>query len=330
MILWVPGAVRAGIQLCRQANVDAIWASGGPWSNHLAAIAIGHIAHLPVVLDFRDVWAPGPPGGSRSHWRQWWDHRLERLSVGQAAAVVVVMESMAEDLRTRHPSFPGQRIICIPNGFDPGQNSGEPASWNGRGPLTLLYTGQMGGFRSARYLLQALQYGLRLGRLAPDQVRVNFVGANSPDSWGKCLGDYIEELGLEGVVEASEPVAYSEVQRLQAQADALIVFKGRGEALPGGALSSKIIDYLGAHRPILALAPQDSAIYNFIVHTGTGICAEPENLDDILSKIEELVQTRGRNLRRNEAEIRSYSRVEQTRRLAELLHELVGGHREKD
>lgn len=327
MILWVPGAVRAGVRLCRREDVDVIWASGGPWSNHLAAALVGLIGQKPVVLDFRDEWALGPPFDPRSPWRRWWDHTLERLVVRQAERIVVVLDDYIDDLKSRYPEFPLDKMVCIPNGFDPDRKVNARKAEDSGEQLMFLYTGKMGGFRSARYLLQAIAVGFETGVLHPDQIELVFVGDETDDPWDKRLDNYVAQYDLKEVVLNKPPVSYGDVLRLQSKADVLLVFKGYGEVLAGGNMPAKLVDYLGAYKPVLALAPQGSVIHNLVIRAGVGVCADPEDTEDILDKIEKLVKTRGSELVRNETEISAYSRVEQTRRLANLFCEVVDGCR---
>jgi glycosyltransferase involved in cell wall biosynthesis len=192
-----------------------------------------------------------------------------------------------------------------------------------------MYTGKMGGFRSARYLLQAVAVGFETGVLHRDQIEIVFVGDETDDPWGKRLDDYIAQYNLEGIVLTKPPVSYGDVLRLQSQADVLMVFKGYGEVLTGGNMPAKLVDYLGAYKPVLALAPQGSVIHDLVAQVGVGVCAEPEDVEDILKKIVKLVRTKGAELVRDETVIRQYSRVEQTQRLAELLRDVIGESKRK-
>ena len=58
LVGWVRPASKKGIAITRNNQLDLIYSSGPPWSNHLAANQVSKSSSLPWVTDFRD---PGVP-----------------------------------------------------------------------------------------------------------------------------------------------------------------------------------------------------------------------------------------------------------------------------
>ncbi len=326
MIFWSPFAVIRAIHLMRRFSIDLIWASGGPWSNCLTAMFIGQLFGKPVVSDFRDVWALGPPNDNRSKWRKWWDYKLEKLVVAKSSAVTAVQESMVKDLYERYSKIlRNEKVFYLPHGFDRLYSAQKKMNKNNRknSKIVFLYTGQMGRYRTAKFFLQAVNKGLKSNLIREHEIKIKFVGFEEPDLWGKTLRDYIEKYNLQNVVKKISPIPYYQALKMHSSADVLLVFKGIGEAQVDGALSSKIITYLGANRPILALAPEWSAICKFIDATKSGICAEPEDIDNILDKIIYFINTRGNNIKPRIEEVEKYSVKKQVEKLVEIFNSVL-------
>ena len=114
---WVPGLVRALLDLHRRSPVDLVLASGNPWSAFVAAWAFGRLTRTPYVLDYRDAWTldqfTGEPTAGPDDLATRWERRLHR----DAARVLVVNEGMRDFHVSRYPEA-ADRLRVLPNGYD--------------------------------------------------------------------------------------------------------------------------------------------------------------------------------------------------------------------
>jgi len=321
-VFWVASAVRTGLALCHEYSVQAIFASGGPWTNLLVATLLSRLARIPAVVDFRDVWAPGPPMGMRSRWRGMWDRRMEAWVVKRASCVVngTGTRGMREYFLQNYHQLHEDRVFDIPSGFDPEDFGSKDVVPDPKAAFRIVYTGQIGGFRSPRFFLQALAQ--LLSTLAPDAaIRAEFWGDCSTDYFGKTVEDYVSDLDLQSIVSVHPTIDYKSAATIQVSADLLLVLKGHGEALEGGAMASKLLSYVGTGKPVLALAPMESEIAEFVLRTGCGVVVPAEDVAQIARSIVDIMKTGGAGIVRNEPEIQMYSRLQQAKHLAKVLDE---------
>lgn len=326
-ILWTLNAVLKGLSLIKRCDIKAIYATGGPWSSHLVGYILGKLTGKPLVLDFRDIWALGPPGGWSSKWRAQFEGYLERKVVENADGVITVSSPLLHDFIRRYPGSNGN-FVLITNGFDEmdfEKYRDFQASENNDVDrlFSITYTGTMKPEKSPRDFLLAIKNLIETSVISEDRVRLRFAGKMYRDLYGKILHEYIKNYKLENITQIDGFIPRKEVARIQTEADVLLLFIDRDQT-EGGPMSGKVYEYTAARRPILALVPPNSAaIVNYLKATGAGIWAAIDDVDDIMSKLRLLYETRGSFLKRNEQEIAKYSRKALTEQLAEVLDSCV-------
>jgi len=177
-VLWLPAAQLALARRLARGADDVVLISGPPFSQFL----LGPLARLrpgtAVILDYRDEWStvrevyemnarlPARVGAA-----------LERMVVGSAHAITTATEAFRVNLLARFPSLDPDRVVAIPNGYDPDDFPaalpGPPATAD---KLTVTYAGTVFRLTSARGFLGAVR---RLAAAEPalaGRLRVRFVG----------------------------------------------------------------------------------------------------------------------------------------------------------
>jgi glycosyltransferase involved in cell wall biosynthesis len=100
------------------------------------------------------------------------------------------------------------------------------------------------------------------------------------------LEELVRAPGVDGLVRLTGPVSRDAALAAQRNADALLLITARSAR---GEATGKLFEYLGAGRPILALASDNEAMR--IVHdTGTGITVPPDDPGRILDALLRLVR----------------------------------------
>lgn len=268
---WVPGALRRGAALLREQQFDAIVSSAMPPSAHVIGYVLAKQFDLPWVADFRDLWA-GNPYTNRTRMRSALEERLERRLLGRAAAITTISDAIAARLSALHH----REVSTIPNGYD-------PADW--QTPAThefaqfdLTYTGTMyDGKRSPDILFAALQRLRALSDPAGFAARVHFFG---PDSDNVRVN--AAQHAIQGAVIQHGIVPRTDALRAQARSAALLLFLNMDRDT-SHELGSKILEYAGARRPIIACGPSNSAMKTLIERNGLGwFCS---TIDDVSNAI---------------------------------------------
>ncbi|MGH3905980.1 MAG: glycosyltransferase [Pseudonocardiaceae bacterium] len=157
----------------RGVAADVVVVSVPPFSlSGAAAIALD--PRVPLVLDYRDPWSARhtPPLLAKV------TRSIERHTLRRAAAVVYAGGPALGALLIRHLCFPPNRVVSVPNGFDPAdvqrllstrvrpERSGQP--------LRLVMNGYWYGRNGPGILRDALQ------RVGPAAARLTVIGGVSP------------------------------------------------------------------------------------------------------------------------------------------------------
>jgi glycosyltransferase involved in cell wall biosynthesis len=270
VVSWLPVALVAVRRLLTRHDVDCLVTSGPPESTHLIGLLLG--ARRPAwIADFRDGWcfeplrAPFPSAAQRAL-----DARLERRVVTAAEVAIGATRPIAEDLERRLGAHAGY----VPNGWDPEAAPDAPSLE--RGPLndgvTLVYTGTLSGVRGSDP--EPLLRALRIVRAQPGLPRVRLVVAGRLTTSER---DLIYRTGVAEAVEHMGMLDRAGALALQRSADALVLLTSRNVSEATG----KIFEYLGAGRPIVALAENNEAEH-IVKETNTGVTVPPDDVEAIV------------------------------------------------
>jgi glycosyltransferase involved in cell wall biosynthesis len=274
---WAPFAARLARRVVRDRAIDCVVTTSAYESNHLVGLALGD--RRPAwIADFRDGWTFHPwkpefPTAAQRRLDRW----LERRVVQTADRVVVVERPVGDDFRERL----GIEPAYIPNGWDPeleaeAASSRPPAIDPDR--FTLVHTGKLSGGwgRHPGPLFEAMA---RLRTAEPTEAaRLQLVLAGRRDSEEQRL---IEGLELGGMVRHLGELPRAEALALQRHADALLLLTSRTLVweLPG-----KVFEYMGARRPVLALAADNEAA-RVVEEAGIGWTVPPDDVDAIVAAL---------------------------------------------
>lgn len=240
--MWIPFAI-AGVRsaLRRSQGPKVLLSSSVPYSAHLAAMAVARREGTPWVAEFRDPWAQLDDRiRARSPARKRVDAALERRVVETADALVVTSDLTREAMKGAYPGLTDERIWVVRNGYEPGEGPASPPA--AESPLRLVNAGSVPGETSLEPLLRGIDHvhkehpgQVELLVFAPSERWRRAASALSDPSW----------LKLEGLVSPAE------ARRAIAGASANVLLR------PGEHhrqyVAAKLMDYLGARRPIVGI-----------------------------------------------------------------------------
>jgi glycosyltransferase involved in cell wall biosynthesis len=202
--------------------------------------------------------------------------------VQTADRVVVVERPVGGDFRDRL----GIDSAYIPNGWDPeleAEAASTPPPAIDPERFTLVHTGKLSGGwgRHPGPLFEAMA---RLRAADPaEAARLELVLAGRRDSEEQRL---IEGLELGAMVRHLGELPRIEALALQRHADALLLLTSRTLVweLPG-----KVFEYMGARRPVLALAADNEAA-RVVDEAGIGWTVPPDDVDAILAALQGMLR----------------------------------------
>lgn len=315
MIDWYPFVVREGLKAARGTRFDALYSYCVPYTPALAAATISRRTGLPWLADLPDLWTrdfnylrTGPAVNV--------DRMLERGTLARAGAVVTYAESCSTVLRRAYPALAG-RLHEIPNAFD-GElfDSVEPVT---EPFLNVVYAGTLYyPFQDPRPFLEALKM-LRAEGADLSSFRLQYMGRD-----GELLMKLASDFGVSDLVVNFGQLYYAEALARQKGASALLYVQWE----PAGetSASGKLMQYLGARRPVLAVVPTPGEADRLLEKCGAGVAVrEPEEIRRVLGGWLDEHRTSGRPTYRGaEGAIERFSYRSACGKIAGILDELSG------
>jgi glycosyltransferase involved in cell wall biosynthesis len=263
---WRKHAIEAGLEIARGWRPDVIYATAPPATALLVADQLARKIGAPWIAEMRDLWTDHPYyENSRLRWylERIWDQRV----LSRAAAIVTVSPGWRQRLIDRYK----RPVVVAMNGFVAADFPiPPPVAPEASGPLRIVFTGHIySGFRDPSPLFEAIR---RL-HLRPDQVLVEFVGARD-----KAVRGLAERHSVLDHVRIHPPVPYARALEMQLHADVLLHMQWC-DPKEHGTIAGKIFDYLGARRPILGIALEDSVVAELIRERDAGLVTnDPEKI----------------------------------------------------
>lgn len=313
---WLPGIVK-GRQLLESERIDVLYSTAPSTVSHLIAMHLKRASGLPWVADFRDPWEALFPESVYLED----ENKLKRaveVSIGervveQADLIIANTPLLCDAFRDRFPRLPAEKFVTLPNGFDPQDFASVSPTATESDRLTFTHAGTFfPGLRTPDELLQALRELVSDGRLDEHRFTLKLVGC--------------EPLNIRDVpwLEYVPRVSHAESLRIMAESDVLVLAQQSEKYRLQ--IPAKTYEYMALRKWILALTPQGSTA-NVVSKMPNGVVIAPGHTDELKAAILRFFESfQNRTLYPvplDETLTRSYTRIEQTRVLAQWLEQLA-------
>ena len=265
---WLLNGVSEGRKILQEYPISMIYSSSPPYTPALIARRLHRISKIPWVAGFRDPWT-----GFHNTPNRWFlprkiDRSLEHSVFDEANIVEVAWKGIANDARSKYPELPEKKFIHIPNGFDsadfPEPDIRKRAEVPKNEMCTITYSGSLYGPRNPLSFLKAVESLVERDEINPKKMKLRFVGR-----FGAEIHEMLDRPIIKPMVEKIEYVPHSRAVELLLDSNALLLIVDEvptiAEIVPG-----KVYEYLGAMRPIIAIAPPHGAIGDLLRETGSG------------------------------------------------------------
>lgn len=274
-------ALSAAYRILRSNSIDLIFSTASPFSCHLAGLALKQKYNLPWIAHFYDLWLEQAPIRNKKLYR-YVNGLMERQVIEHADAVTFISREALDAVMNKYPKSWKEKASVIPACFFPSLYPETPRGKNHSAKLIFRYLGSFYGVRTPFPLLKAISI---LKETNPDvvmQCEFQFIGTTR----GKF--DVLKrQLNLGGEVQFRESVGYLESLELMKSADVLVIIDAPEEG--DLFLPSKLIDYIGAVRPILGVTPLDGPAARLIGRCG-GIVVAPQDYAGIAQGVLDMMK----------------------------------------
>lgn len=295
---------KAANQFLMTHKVDVIIATGEPFILFKYASELSKKHQTPWVADYRDGWSTNY---NRGHFERWFYQKIEKNLIESTSFITTVSKPLKKEIQ----KFSINGLIeIIMNGFEQ-VNNGTEAKNN---VFTITYAGTIYPYQRLEIFLQGLKDFLALNE---PLVKCNFFGLQFFEEQVNRLFSF--DNSLIKYFNVTKRLPHEEIQNKLVSSDILLVLAN--ENIDGSC--AKIYDYLAAQRKIFCVVNDHGTLEEIILNTQSGVlCESAKNVSEKLLKAYNEWQQMGQ-VACHSKNIEQYSRKEQTKKLAQLLNELI-------
>ena len=285
LLAWTIYSVLTVLNLARVRRGDIVFLRLPPLHLGLTGVLARRLRGARVLLNVQDIHPDLAIEASllRNRFLIRFAQAFERWIYRGSDEILVISEGFRTNLERK--GVARGKIAVLPNWVDtrvlrPLERDNPVARRFGlTGKFVLMYSGtiSLSSFLALERVLEAA------GRLGGERdLAAVIVGEGLKK---KDLADRAEALGLRNV--AFLPFQpYADLPYLLASADVLLVPLDKEKSLLS--VPSKLYHFMAAGRPILGLAHRDSEVYRIISETGCGLCAPPDDPEEIAAAVRRL------------------------------------------
>lgn len=307
-VSWVKPSVSYLEKYILENQIETIITTGPPHSLHLIGLGLKEKLNIKWIADFRDPWTSivYHKELKLSEKSEQKHKELEHKVLNLADQIIVTSPSTKKEFST----ITSKPIEVITNGYDVEQIEKQPLDQK----FSLAHIGSFLSERNPRILWKALQEIIKENPDFKNDFELKLIGIVSQEVY-----DTIKEFRLDSFVKNLGYLSHTKSVIEQRKSQVLLLIESDSEEtkmiLPG-----KLYEYMASHRPILAIANENSDIKNIIVTTNTGVFCDYSEKEKVKQTILSYYQLYKENqLKTSPIGLQFFSRKKLTEKLAQLL-----------
>lgn len=279
--IWQARAILKIIRKWGNVDFDCILTFACPISSSILGLWLKKYYNTRWIAFFSDPWADNPHFDYRGVIKKV-NSSLEKKVFKAADTLVFASPEMQHEYINKY-LFIKNKSTFIEHSYDPFIYKDYKKAENGK--LILRYLGTFYGQRTAQPLLTAIKKLMDMKMLDSGDFSFEIIG-NVSRTYKRRYEELLHRLKLHDVIKLKQPVTYLESLSLMQQSDALVLIDAQ---IDGSVfLPSKLIDYIGADRPIIGITPRNGASARVIKNVG-GWLADPSSSEDIESILQQVI-----------------------------------------
>lgn len=307
-VSWVKPSVSYLGNYIRENEIETVITTGPPHSLHLIGLGLKEKLNIKWIADFRDPWTSIvyhkelklSEKSEKKH------KELEHKVLNSADQIIVTSPST----KVEFSEITTKPIEVVTNGYDVEQIKKQPLDKK----FSIAHIGSFLSERNPRILWKTLKEILKENPDFKNDFELKLIGIVSQE-----VLDTIKEFKLDSFVRNLGYLSHKESVIEQRKSQVLLLIESDSEETKA-ILPGKLYEYMASHRPILAIANENSDIKEIIVKTNTGIfCnySEKEKVKQTILNYYNLYKEN--NLKTSPIGLQFFSRKKLTEKLSELL-----------
>lgn len=278
----------AGWAMLTEPRADVVYSNVWPFFAEGIVSAIAHLRGIPIVLSRQDIYPESLIAQQRiqsDSWMARWMFWLDGVISRAASALIVISDRFADTYRNNRAVI-ADRVHIVPNWTDAASVAID-YEWRrfrhehnipGDGFL-LVYGGNIGVAAGVETLIESFHY-------LKDVQGLHILVAGEGSRLNACQ-TLVHTIGMDRVTFYT-PWPKQDTSRVLGAADLLVLPTHGQQSL--ASVPSKLIAYMLAARPVIALALPDSDLAKTIEQSGCGWVVLPDQPKELADKIREVVR----------------------------------------
>lgn len=269
---WNKYAYKRALEIISMHSIHTIITSSAPNSTHLIGLRLkSKQQNLKWICDFRDAWTKIDfyKDLNLSKISDLKHKKLEKQVLDAANVILTIGETIAQEFR----EMTSTPVQVISNGYDHVEYVEKEQKIEDRFSIT--YTGSINKSRNPTILWRTLKHLCDMNPEFKEDLVVNIYG----EVHAEVLAS-IHENNLWKNVNHTLKIPHNEVAKVQMQSQLLLLIINRVENA-NHILTSKIFEYFGAQRPIIAIGPKEGDANGLLERTKAGKMFGYEALEEL-------------------------------------------------
>ncbi|MGD6794231.1 glycosyltransferase [Metabacillus indicus] len=309
-------------------EVDMIYSTSGPYSDHIVGYYLKKQFSKPWVADFRDEWTNNPYFKFDRKGISYRIHKTMENNIINFSDKVLTVTPVAEQNYISDFNQEPNKVVTITNGYDNFDFLDISTKGTDNDKFKIMHNGTFYMIRTPITFLQAIKSLVDKGLVHPEKLEINFTWTENEDYWK----EYVGNLGLSSNVNFMGYLSHKRSLEKCMQNHMLLLVIGPGEENKG-VYPGKVFEYLKTNKRILSLSPKGSIVEELLTKSNRGLNFDFNDVEGIENYILSLYkQWQDDNLRdlSNEESIQKFERKNLTRSLSEIFTDLFQKDKEQE
>jgi glycosyltransferase involved in cell wall biosynthesis len=279
---WMKPALKEARKLLSSETFDIIFATAPPYTDFRIGARLKKEFGIPLILDYRDAWLDDGLSFYPTPFHRWIVKAMERKVLHLSDKIISYTRQIKEHILKNYPFIKPDEITIIPHGFDEEDFKIDLISSRSPNKMRVTYSGAFYDERTPKYFLKAVE---KLFTERPDlesQIEFYFVG-NFPKKYFRKIqkSKYKSNFHFTGYVDHKTNIKYL----LDSDVLWLMIRHSKNPHLYA---TSKLFEYIGTGKPILACVPVNGAAAMILKDYNASLIVEPDNVEGIKDALHKL------------------------------------------
>jgi len=271
---WSEKAYSKASELLKNEEFDMIFVTIPPYSSFIMAAKLKKEFDLPLFVDYRDLWYGNHFAFMPTPYHKMKHKKLEYQALKSADKVIVINRRIKEELIKQYQFLTFDDVAIIPQGYDPEDFEKAVPIPKPNNKLIITYSGIFYENITPKYFLHAFK---KLTQERPDiasNIELHFVGYFRKEN-----RKLVTKLGLQEFVREHGYLEHKDAVQRIVSSDVLWMMIGHTQNADTIS-TSKLFEYFGSRKPILACVPEGSAEKSAEEY-GASFIVPPDDIDAI-------------------------------------------------